>query len=541
MPIIIQLPQVGESVTEGVIGKWLVGVGQRVEKYDPIVEITTDKVSMEVPSPYAGALTRIIAQEGEAVPMGQPIAEIEIEHAGAGDAYDADQLLDREAERRKRIGEFLAEQASAGLKIAPRPSFEPTPEPEPPFDREAERRARIGELFVEQANAGIKIDPRPSPEPAPELESPLDREAERRARIGEFLEDVRAVGPTGSGEGGAGRPDAALAEPASASTVSALLGEEVDEEAPPFDGSGASIVSPLVRRIAQEHGVDVSHVPGTGRDGRVTRDDIFAYLEAQRGPEPQAWRAAETPPAPAPEVEVESEPDDGSQKIALTPTRRAIAERMERAGQIPSAWAMIEVDATGLVAARDERREAFERERGAPLTYLAFAAHATAQALLSHPSLNARWAGEHVKQYPSVNLGIAVAANDGLVVPVIHGAERLGVGDLAAAIHALAQKARAQMLDLNDVRGGTFTLNNTGSLGSVLSGPLINHPQAAILTTEAVVKRPVVVAGDAIAVRPMMNLCAAFDHRVCDGAEVAAFLAEVKARLEVLSADTPSA
>ena len=202
---------------------------------------------------------------------------------------------------------------------------------------------------------------------------------------------------------------------------------------------------------------------------------------------------------------------------------------------------MIEVDATGLVAARSAHREAFERERGAPLTYLAFAAHATAQALGKHPALNARWAGEHVKQYPNVNLGIAVAANDGLIVPVIHGAERLSVGDLAAAIHALAQKARAQMLDLSDVQGGTFTLNNTGALGSVLSGPLINHPQAAILTTEAVVKRPVVVAGDAIAVRPMMNLCAAFDHRVCDGAEVGAFLAEVKARLEALAADTPIA
>ncbi|MCE2469560.1 MAG: 2-oxo acid dehydrogenase subunit E2 [Dehalococcoidia bacterium] len=510
MPIIIQLPQVGESVTEGIIGKWLVGVGERVEKYAPIVEITTDKVSMEVPAPYAGSLTRIIAHEGEAVPMGQPIAELEIEHVGAAvdGGSESDQFLDREAERRERIGEFLVEQASAGIKIGPRPGLEPTLEPEPP----------------------------------------LDREAERRARIGEFLEDVRAVGPTGSGEGGAGRPDAALAEPPAAPTLTqpaapspapAPLDEEADEEAPLSDGSGESIVSPLVRRIAQEHGVDISHVPGTGRDGRVTRDDIFAYVEAQREaarqpeqmPEATVEHAAETP----------AEPDDGSLKVALTPTRRAIAEQMERAGRIPAAWAMVEVDASGLVAAREERREAFERECGAPLTYLAFAAHATAQALLVHPALNARWAGEHVKQYPNVNLGIAVAANDGLVVPVIHGAERLGVGDLAAAIHSLAQKARAQMLDLSDVQGGTFTLNNTGSLGSVLSGPLINHPQAAILTTEAVVRRPVVVAGDAIAVRPMMNLCAAFDHRVCDGAEVGAFLAEVKARLEALSADTPIA
>ncbi|MDE2765116.1 MAG: dihydrolipoamide acetyltransferase family protein [Chloroflexota bacterium] len=508
MPIIIQLPQVGESVTEGVIGKWLVGVGQRVEKYDPIVEVTTDKVSMEVPAPYAGALTRIIAQEGEAVPMGHPIAEIEIERNAALD--DAN-------------------------------------EPEPPVDREVERRARIGEFLVEQANAGLKIDPRPSPEPPAESEPepPLDREAERRARIGEFLEDVRAVGPTGSGEGGAGRPDAALAEPQAAPVLAqpappppapAPTDAEADDETLPSEG-GESIVSPLVRRIAQEHGVDVSEVHGTGRDRRVTRDDIFAHLEARREPELEAEHTIESPAEQA--QEEPAEPDDGSLKVALTPTRRAIAERMERAGQIPAAWAMVEVDATGLVAARSAHREAFERERGAPLTYLAFAAHATAQALGSHPALNARWAGEHVKQYPTVNLGIAVAANDGLIVPVIHGAERLSVADLASAIHVLAQKARAQMLDLGDVQGGTFTLNNTGSFGSVLSGPLINHPQAAILTTEAIVKRPVVVAGDAITVRPMMNLCAAFDHRVCDGVEVGALLAEVKARIEALTAVTP--
>ena len=486
MPIIIQLPQVGESVTEGVIGKWLVRIGQRVEKYDPIVEITTDKVSMEVPAPYAGALTRIIAQEGEAVPMGQPIAELEIERVG---------------------------------------DEETAPAPEPSFDREAERRARIGEFLIEQANAEFKIAPRPSADPAPEPS--FDGEAERRARIGEFLEGVRAVGPTGSGEGGAGRPDAALAEP---TIAPASPGEEAPTDTPLLDG-GASVVSPLVRRIAQEHGVDVAQVRGTGRDGRVTRDDIFAHLEEGHEPETPVERASEP----------QAEPDDGALKVELTPIRRAIAERMERASQIPAAWAMVEVDATGLVAARSAHREAFERQHGSPLTYLAFAAHAAAQTLRSYPALNARWAGDYVRQYSTVNLGIAVAAADGLVVPVIRGAEEMSVAGLAAAIHTMAQKARAQMLEVDDVQGGTFTLNNPGSLGSVLSGPLINHPQAAILTTEAVVKRPVVVAGDAIAVRSMMNLCAAFDHRVCDGAEMGAFLAEVKARLEALIADMPIA
>ena len=231
MPIIVQLPQVDESVTKGVIGKWLVSVGERVKKYDPIVKITTDKASMKVPAPYAGALTRIIAHEGEAVPMGQAIAELELEHEHASAALNAasesERFLDREEERRNRVGEFLVEQANAGIRIDPRPGLEPASEhagaavdaaseSEHFLDREEERRNRVGEFLVEQANAGLKIGPRPSPEPAPEPKPPLDREAERRARIGEFLEDVRAIGPTGSGEGEAGRQSATLTEPPSA-------------------------------------------------------------------------------------------------------------------------------------------------------------------------------------------------------------------------------------------------------------------------------------------------------------------------------------
>jgi len=222
--------------------------------------------------------------------------------------------------------------------------------------------------------------------------------------------------------------------------------------------------------------------------------------------------------------------------MTLTPLRKIIAAHMERsAREIPAAWSMFEVDVTGLVAYRAAQRDAFARDAGVPLTYLPFAAYAVAQALMANPLLNGRWADTGIALNDHVNLGIAVSTEAGLMVPVIHNAERLGVRDLALQAHALIEAARNGKLTLDDVQGGTFTLNNTGALGSVVSAPIINHPQAAIVTTEAIVKRPVVVVGDQIAVRSMMNLCMTFDHRVCDGAEAGKFLADVKARLEAIS------
>ena len=195
---------------------------------------------------------------------------------------------------------------------------------------------------------------------------------------------------------------------------------------------------------------------------------------------------------------------------------------------------MVEVDVSGLVRARAAHRAAFEDANGVPLTYMAFAAKAVAEALRENPRLNARWDGDYITLHNRVHLAIAVSTEVGLMVPVLHDADGLGVGAMATALHNLVMAARAGTLKLEDVQGGTFTLNNTGALGSVVSVPIISHPQAGILTTEAVVKRPVVIEGDAIAVRSMMNLCLTFDHRVCDGAEAGAFLGTVKAKLEAI-------
>ena len=427
MAVIIELPHVGESVIEGTIGKWLKQPGDSIERYEPLVEVITDKVTMEVPSPVGGSLLRILAQEGETLPMGAPIAEVETDEV-------------------------------------------------------------------------------PAPDRKPEAAAPAPAAAKLAGTTGYLVKGVRSVGPTGGGPGPEAPPVA------STESSSAAAGSP----------GGPPRLSPAVRRLIQEHGVDLSRLQGTGLGGRITRDDVLSYLEA--GPV-----AAASKPAAGQDEE----------HIPLTPVRRMIAEAMTRsASQIPHAWSTVEVDVTGLVALRSQVRAAFEEREGVDLTYLPFVVKAVAESLKDHPTLNASWGGDKIILKKRINLGIAVAAPQGLIVPVIHDAGRLSVAELARATRDLTQRARQQKLILDDVQGGTFTLNNTGALGSVVSQPIINHPQAGILTTEAIQKRPV-VRDDAIAIRSMMNLCLSFDHRINDGAESSAFLQAVKTRLESMGPDTP--
>ena len=467
MAQLIELPHVGESVVEGTIGKWLKQPGERVERYDPLVEVITDKVTMEVPSPVAGELLRIIAQEGETVPMGAPIAEV------------AD--------------------AAGG---APAPALEPS----------------------------VSVAPAAPPTPTAYL-----------------ITDARPVGPTGGSavEAQVAEDAAVLAAPNSASAVAA----PVVAETPPAtdDVRSANRLSPAVRRLAREHNIEVSRIAGTGMGGRITRNDVLRYLETAAitpvvvdtaadavATTPAAPIAPASMPAPAP-----LPADAAEQRIPLTPVRRMIAEAMVRsASQIPHAWSMIEADITNLVGLRSRERDAFRQREGVNLTYLPFALKAVAAALKDNPTLNAAWGDDCIIVKRRINLGIAVAAPTGLVVPVIHDADRLSIAGLAHAVADLSDRARAGRLRLDDVQGGTFTVNNTGALGSILGGPIINHPQAGILTTEAVQQRAVVI-NDAIAIRWMMNLCLSFDHRINDGAESGAFLQSVKSRLEAMNGDTP--
>ena len=296
--------------------------------------------------------------------------------------------------------------------------------------------------------------------------------------------------------------------------------------------------SPAVRRLARDHDIDPDSLSGSGMGGRVTREDVMRAVET-RGATAGAAPAPTHTTALAPILRTEASVGADEEAVPLTAVRRIIAEHMSRsASEIPHAWSMIEVDVTPLAAYRDRMKDEFRQREGVALTYLPFAIKALVEALKENPLLNSSWGGDKIILKKRTNIGIAVAAPGGLVVPVIHNADGYSVAGLSRAAQELTDRARQGRLSLDDVQGGTFTLNNTGALGSVVSQPIINHPQAGILTIEAVQKRPVVV-NDAIAIRSMMNVCLSFDHRIVDGSESSAFLQAVKQRLEAMGPETP--
>jgi 2-oxoisovalerate dehydrogenase E2 component (dihydrolipoyl transacylase) len=418
----ITMPQLGESVTEGTIGRWLKSVGEAVAKDEPLVEIITDKVNVEFPSPAAGVLTRIAADEGQTVPVGHVIAELD--------------------------GEEVAE--------------------------------------------------------------PPEREASNREPVAVAAAGARAP----------------------------VTAQEPSE--------GVARTSPLVRRLAKEHGIDLRQVKGSGLGGRVTKDDIVAYIEKSgaRAAEVPAAVAAQvvgpTPTVPPSRPRPTSTPSPVGWQ-PLSPRRRAIAEHMVRAVSTqPHVTLCVEIDVTGVARARQAAQAEFQRREGFELTYLPFFAKAVIEALREHPMLNAAFQlGERgdpgVVVHQEINLGIAVGLDDGLIVPVVHDADALSVAGLARAVRELVTRAREGKLSPDDVRGGTFTLNNTGALGSIKSNSIINAGQAAIITMEAVVRRPVVVTNEGeetIAIRSMMNSCLTFDHRVLDGLPAGRFMQSVKRYVE---------
>jgi 2-oxoglutarate dehydrogenase dihydrolipoamide succinyltransferase (E2 component) len=331
---------------------------------------------------------------------------------------------------------------------------------------------------------------------------------------------------------------------------------------PATDGAGTAEAeadrsgfhSPVVRRIAAKHGIDLSQVKGTGIGGRIRKKDLLAFIEARpERREPvlhteSPYRPEEPAPPPPPAVEPTAEPvapTPGAEVLApgrrepMSPMRQVIARHMlESRRTAAHCTTIVEVDFSRVAARRRELREQMRR-RGVNLTYLAFVARATVEALEEHPQLNASVEGEEIVYYDDVNLGIAVALDDGLIVPVIRQAQRLSVEGLAAAIADVAERARTRRLEPDEVHGGTFTITNPGQFGAVLATPIINQPQVAILDLEAIVKRPVVVEGpegDSISIRPMSFLCMSWDHRALDGADAARFLSSIKTRLERLEA-----
>ena len=455
MSVTVELPHVGESVVEGTIGKWLKQPGDAVKRYEPLVEIITDKVTMEVPSPVEGSLVKLLAEEGETLPMGAPIAEV----------------------------------ATAD-----------SPEGAAPVTASIEVEAEV-------------------PTPAAQPTSP--------GTTGYLLKDVTPVGPTGGAAIENAEPVVNSAPP---SVAAAPAPASPAPASTPAEPPGQARLSPAVRRLAQEHSIDLSQIQGTGLGGRITRDDVLKFVA--NGPS--------AAPAATPPTQVEGQPSADGQEIhiPLTPVRRMIAEAMVRSvSNIPHAWSTVEVDVTGLVALRASVRAEFEQREGVALTYLPFVIKAVVESLKEVPTMNATWGGDKIILKNRVNLGLAVAAPDGLIVPVLHNADHLSIAGLAIGANDLANRARTKKLTLSDVQGGTFTLNNTGALGSYISGPIINYPQAGIMTTETIQKRTVVM-DDAIAIRSMMNICLSFDHRINDGAEASGFLSAVKSKLQAIGAGT---
>jgi 2-oxoisovalerate dehydrogenase E2 component (dihydrolipoyl transacylase) len=350
-------------------------------------------------------------------------------------------------------------------------------------------------------------------------------------------------------------------------------------EAPPeYEGR----VTPAVRRLAREHGIDLNLIAGTGHAGRVTREDVLGYVEQQRtgvapasaateGPaaaateattptaptpafQPTQTPAATAAPAPAPQAPAAQAPAAQAPAPAApsapgqdelkptTPMRKAIAAHMVQAKQTaPHAYTTVEVDMSGVVALRDAKKREYEAREGTSLSFVAIIGKAVVEALKNHRDLNAHWTDEGLLRKADINLGIAVAVDEGLIVPVIKRADEYSIHGLNLHIQDYAARARANRLKLDDIQGGTFTLNNTGWFGSVASQPIINVPEIAILSMEAIVKRPVVIEtpqGDTIGIRPIMNVCVSFDHRGTDGAQVGRFVQDVRRFLETVDANT---
>ena len=442
MATTITMPQLGETVTEGTVAQWLKKPGDAVEKYEALVDVSTDNVNAEVPSPVTGTIRELLVKEGETVATGTAIAVID--------------------------------DVGAATESAPAPA------------------------------------PAASHEPA------------------------KASAPDAHPAQGASHNGAAAAHAsANGADLEAALRK----------------ASPAVRKLAREHQVDIRALAGSGANGRVTAEDVLTA--ARMGPAAAVGQAisvgtnfaatgapAHAPSAPPPSgTSTYSQPIPGT-VIPLNQARRIIAERMvESKHTAPHAWSMVEVDVTNLWKWRMREKDRFERETGYKLTLLPFFIRAVVESLGAFPLMNARFTPEGIYVNKEINVGIAIGLATNLVVPVVRDAEKLSIKGLATAAGALIDRARRGKLGVDDLAGGTFTVNNNGANGSWASAPIINGGQAGIVTMETVVKKPVVRDDDAIAIRHMMNSCLSLDHRVVDGFVASGFLADLKKRLEAMGPD----
>jgi pyruvate dehydrogenase E2 component (dihydrolipoamide acetyltransferase) len=458
----IQMPQLGETIVEGTILKWLKQEGEQIEIDEPLFELSTDKVDTEVPSPVSGTVTKILVPEGTTVAVGTALAEVDSgDGAASGDGDASGAAADPSAAAQEPVAADAVDAAAPGSASAATPA----------------------------ATAAAPAAAEPPAEPA------------------------------------APAPSAPVAVAPAASAL-------------PDRGPQSQILSPLVRKLAEEHQLDLSQISGTGTGGRITKKDVMAAVAAggTTAPVPATTPAAAPAAGSAvPALQAVPAPTvagGGEEIVPMTHIRKLIASHMVGSLQTTArAWNMVEINMEHVVRTRQRVKEAFAAREGFSLTYTPFVTRAVTEALLTYPMVNSELRGEEIVVRHFVNMGIAVSYDEGLIVPVVKGADTMNLVGVARSINDLATRARSKKLKPDEVQGATFSITNPGPFGSIMSVPIINTPNTAILAFDAIEKRPVVI-DDAIAIRHMVYISMSWDHRVIDGALASQFLARVKENLE---------
>lgn len=570
----VNLPALGESVTEGTVTRWLKQVGDRVEVDEPLLEVSTDKVDTEIPSPIAGVIEEILVAEDETAEVGAPLVRIG-DGSGGGSAPEAAAPAEEAPEA--PADEAPAEEAPAEDAPAAAPA-EAAPAAEAPAASGGESHEvtlpALGESVTEGTvtrwlkaiGDSVEVD-------EPLLEVSTDKvDTEIPSPVAGTLQEIRvnedetaevgsilavigsgaaapaaepASAPAAPAPAAEAKPEApkatapaeapkaaAPAEAPKAEAPKAEAPKPVEEPAPAPSGSESGYVTPLVRKLANQQGVDITSLTGTGVGGRIRKQDVLAAAEAKAAPAAAAAPAASAPAAPA-----ASSLRGTVQKAPRI--RQVIARRMRESLEISTQLTQVhEVDMTKIAKVRLKAKNSFQAQNGVKLTFLPFIAKAVAEALKQHPKLNAAYDEDkqEITYHNAEHLAIAVDTDKGLLVPVISDAGNLNLAGLAGKIADVAGRTRGGKIGPDELSGGTFSITNIGSVGALFDTPIINQPQVGILGTGAIVKRPVVVADengdDSIAIRSMMYLSLTYDHRLVDGADAGRFLQTLKARLE---------
>jgi len=568
----VNLPALGESVTEGTVTRWLKQVGDRVEVDEPLLEVSTDKVDTEIPSPIAGVIEEILVAEDETAEVGAPLVRI---GDGSGSAGSSEDSAPAEAAPAEEAPAEEAPAAEAPSTEAPAPAEAPAAEAAPASSGESHdvTLPALGESVTEgtvtrwlkAVGDSVEVD-------EPLLEVSTDKvDTEIPSPVAGTLQEIRVnedetaeVGSVlaviGSGAAAPAAAEPAPAAPAKAEAPAPAAAEAPKAEAPqaeapaaaapqaeapkaeapktaesaPSSGSESGYVTPLVRKLANQQGVDISSLSGTGVGGRIRKQDVLAAAEAKAAPAPAAAAPARSA---APAGPAASSLRGTTQKAPRI--RQVIARRMRESLEVSTQLTQVhEVDMTKVAKLRLKAKNSFQAQNGVKLTFLPFIAKAVAEALKQHPKLNAAYDEDkqEITYHNAEHLAIAVDTDKGLLVPVINDAGNLNLAGLAGKIADVAGRTRDGKIGPDELSGGTFSITNIGSVGALFDTPIINQPQVGILGTGAIVKRPVVVADengdDSIAIRSMMYLSLTYDHRLVDGADAGRFLQTLKARLE---------